>query len=89
MFTQKCNLFVVVYFIFNYFHLCKRYLNISYDYEGTGPGVASCKGQLAKKKLTWSPGDGFFPIKTINLLSLKRRIDSDIKNNFVIMKRER
>ena len=52
-------------------------------------GGASCKGQLAKKNSTWSPGVGFFPIKTIDQLSVKRRIDSDFKNNFVIMKRER
>ena len=34
-------------------------------------------------------GAAFFPITTINLLSLKRIRDSDFKNNFVIMKRER
>ena len=31
-------------------------------------------------------GSGFFPIGTINILSLKSRKDSDFKNNFVIMK---
>ena len=37
---------------------------------------------------SWSPGASFFPIVTINLLSLKRIRDSDFKNNFVIIKRE-
>jgi hypothetical protein len=41
------------------------------------------------KQDLWSPGAGFFPTGTINLLSLKRRIDSDFKNNFVIMKRDK
>ena len=38
---------------------------------------------------SWSPEAGFFPIGTINKLSLKRRRDSDFKVNFVIMKNER
>ena len=38
---------------------------------------------------SWSPGVGFFPIGTINLLCLKMRRDSDFKNNCVIMKGER
>ena len=36
----------------------------------------------------WSPGAGFIPIATINLLSLKRIRDLDFKKDFVIMKRE-
>ena len=38
---------------------------------------------------SWSLGAGLFPIATINVLSLKRIRDSDFKNNFVIMKKER
>ena len=38
---------------------------------------------------SWSPGAGFFPIATIHLLCLKRIRDSDLKNNFVSIKRER
>ena len=54
------------------------------DYQlGTG---TSCR-EIFKLE-SWSPGVGSFPIETINLLSLKRRRDSDFKN-FVIMKRER
>ena len=55
------------------------------------------QGHLARKSLklyffkldSWSPGVGFFPIATINSLSLKRIRDSEFKNNFGIMKRER
>ena len=55
------------------------------------------QGHLARDNLhikvfkldSWSPGADFFPIGTINLLSLKRIRDSDFKNNFVIIKRER
>ena len=47
-------------------------------------------GQLANKVfLNWirnRRGRISFPIATINLLSLKRIGDSDVKNNFVIMK---
>ena len=46
------------------------------------------QGTTCKLNL-WSLGAGFFHIATINLLSLKRIKDSDFKNNFVIMKRER
>ena len=38
---------------------------------------------------SWSPGAGFFLISTINLLSVKRRRDSDFKMNFVIIKKKR
>ena len=41
------------------------------------------------KLASWSPGAGLFPIATINVLSLKRIRDSDFKNNFVMMKKER
>ena len=37
---------------------------------------------------SWLLGAGFFPIAIINLLSLKRRRDSDFKNNLIIMKRQ-
>ena len=55
------------------------------------------QGHLARDNLqikifkldSWSPGEDFFPIVIINLLSLKRIRDSDFKNNFGIMKRKR
>ena len=55
------------------------------------------QGHLARDNLqikfyksdSWSPGVGFFPIAAIILLSFKRIRESDFKNNFVIMKRER
>ena len=46
---------------------------------GTG---TSCKETFRKKNFkldSWSPGEAFFPIGTINWLSLKRRRDSDFK----------
>ena len=53
------------------------------------------QGHIARSKLqinifkldSWSPWAGFFPLATINLFSLKRLRNSDIKINFVIMKR--
>ena len=55
------------------------------------------QGHIAKDNLhmkffkldAWSPGTGFFSIATTNLLNLKRRRDSDFKNNFALIKRER
>ena len=41
------------------------------------------------KLYLWLPWAGFFPIATINSLTLKRIRGSDVKNNFVIMKRGR
>ena len=36
---------------------------------------------------SWSTGADFFPIANINLLNLKRRIELDFLNNFVIIKK--
>ena len=52
------------------------------------------QGHLARDNLqikfsNWSAGLGFLPIATINILSLKSIRDSDFKDNFIIMKRER
>ena len=68
--------------------------------QGSGVRLSTylvSQGHLARKSFarkifkldSWSPGAGFFPIGTIIKLSLKRRRDSDFKNNFVNMKRER
>jgi hypothetical protein len=39
---------------------------------------------------SWSPGAGFFSIVAIAIINLSLRIrDSDFKNNFVIMKKEK